>query len=295
MKKKNENSEHHNSEKPEIIQVRQVMPNVEEAPLVQQPSNIENMETHAHHLHKAPGVRAWHYFFEFLMLFLAITLGFFVENMREEYIENKRAKEYAQSLYDDLKIDTAMIQRTSNEKVWIGAKYDSAAKILNSPDLIKYNSFIYYVGRYLTVNDIFTSQDVTYQQLRSSGSFRYIKDIALYRKISDYYNLYSRYQSVENNFDFITKDGLSALVANIFDGKDLTSFENENPSGFYDIINRPNKTLEPITTDQQNLELLYMKFADAHYGANTCILFLGWLKGQATNLMIELKREYKLE
>jgi len=51
------------------------------------------METHAHHLHKAPGTKIWHYFFEFLMLFLAISLGFFVENKRELYTEHHREKQ----------------------------------------------------------------------------------------------------------------------------------------------------------------------------------------------------------
>ena len=34
-------------------------------------------------------------FREFLMLFLAVTLGFFVENQREHYIEHVRAKEFS--------------------------------------------------------------------------------------------------------------------------------------------------------------------------------------------------------
>ena len=37
-------------------------------PQAQQPQT-ENMETHAHHLHKAPGKKLWHYLFEFLMCF----------------------------------------------------------------------------------------------------------------------------------------------------------------------------------------------------------------------------------
>jgi hypothetical protein len=51
------------------------------------------MEVHAHtHTER----KKWtHYLWEFLMLFLAVTLGFFVENQREHYIEKKRAKEYA--------------------------------------------------------------------------------------------------------------------------------------------------------------------------------------------------------
>src|ERR1700683_348214 len=79
----------------------------------------ENMEVHHHpdlH-HKRKNFRE--YFLEFLMIFLAVTLGFFAENIREHVSETDKAKEYAKSLYDDLKIDTAVIQRTINEKKWI--------------------------------------------------------------------------------------------------------------------------------------------------------------------------------
>jgi len=38
------------------------------------------METHAHHLHKAPGKKWTHYLFEFFMLFLAVFCGFLAEN-----------------------------------------------------------------------------------------------------------------------------------------------------------------------------------------------------------------------
>jgi hypothetical protein len=49
-------------------------------------------------------------FFEFLMLFLAVSLGFFVENQREHYIENLRAKEFSKTLIKDMKIDIVSIQ-----------------------------------------------------------------------------------------------------------------------------------------------------------------------------------------
>src|SRR6186713_1700218 len=63
------------------------------------------MEVH-HHAHTDR--KKWtHYFWEFLMLFLAVTLGFFVENQREHYIENQRAKQYATFLHSDLVKDTA--------------------------------------------------------------------------------------------------------------------------------------------------------------------------------------------
>ena len=48
----------------------------------------ENMEVHHHAHHKEK--RTWKsYFWEFLMLFLAVFLGFLAENQREHFIEHK--------------------------------------------------------------------------------------------------------------------------------------------------------------------------------------------------------------
>jgi len=73
------------------------------------------METHAQDLHKAPGKNFWHYFFEFFMLFLAVSAGFFAENLREHFADQQRAKEYVQSFYQDLKADTARISKVINQ------------------------------------------------------------------------------------------------------------------------------------------------------------------------------------
>lgn len=255
----------------------------------------ENMEVHHHpQLHHKP--KPWkEYFLEFLMIFLAVTLGFFAENLREHFVETERANEYAQSLYDDLKIDTATIQRTCDEKEWIVSKFDSAKTMLASPDLSKDNEFIYYVERYITLNDVFTSQDVTYQQLRGSGNFRYFKNISLYKNISDYYNLYSRYQSVDGSFGFAGKNDISELESKIFNPKDLSSLDNEHATNFYNLIKRPEGKFEPISADKQNIKLLYIKFSNASNRNNGARQLLGWLKEMAIQLMIELKKEYHIE
>ena len=56
------------------------------------------------------------YFLEFLMIFLAVTLGFFAETIRESITEHTRAKELAIAFYEELKSDstscsTAMVNR----------------------------------------------------------------------------------------------------------------------------------------------------------------------------------------
>ena len=62
------------------------------------------MEVHAH-THTAR--KKWtHYLWEFLMLFLAVFCGFLTENLREHRVERQRGRQYIQSFYQDLKVDT---------------------------------------------------------------------------------------------------------------------------------------------------------------------------------------------
>ena len=69
----------------------------------------ENMETHAQELHKAPGQGWKHYFFEFLMLFLAVFAGFLAENQREHIVEHQREKKFARRLLSDLRQDSIIL------------------------------------------------------------------------------------------------------------------------------------------------------------------------------------------
>ena len=66
---------------------------------------ITNMEVHHHpHVEKK---NFKEYFLEFLMIFLAVTMGFFAENVRE-YISNKeKENKYIIGIVRDLKLDTA--------------------------------------------------------------------------------------------------------------------------------------------------------------------------------------------
>ena len=80
----------------------------------------DNMEVH-HHSHESHGKKNWKaYFWEFLMLFLAISLGFFVENQREHYNEHLRAKEFSKSSVQDLQNDTASLHvQTKTAEIFI--------------------------------------------------------------------------------------------------------------------------------------------------------------------------------
>src|SRR5258706_1245355 len=74
------------------------------------------MEVHAHsHTER----KKWtHYFWEFLMLFLAVFCGFIAENIREHKVEQQRAKQLAKNLYKEIYTDSISVQQClANRKV----------------------------------------------------------------------------------------------------------------------------------------------------------------------------------
>ena len=156
-----------------------------------------DMEVHHHgHVHSQ---KKWkEYLFQFLMLFLAVTLGFVVENQREHYIEHQREKKFASLLYEDFKTDSALLNRIVRVKEWRKGKLDSLFYFFDLPDLQGNAAAIYYYGWFVDLSYGFAPSDATIQQLRSSGSLRYFRNQRLYNAITNYYSQCNLYQSVED-------------------------------------------------------------------------------------------------
>src|SRR6478736_4946325 len=91
------------------------------------------MDVHHHpDMHHKP--KPWkEYFLEFIMIFIAVTLGFFAESYREHLVSKGKEKEIITALYNDLKNDTAnlniIINRYMPEHV---AWEDSAENYIKS-------------------------------------------------------------------------------------------------------------------------------------------------------------------
>ena len=62
-----------------------------------------------HHHAKVEKKKFKEYFLEFAMLFLAVTLGFFAENIRENIANREKEKHYIENIIADLKTDTSNI------------------------------------------------------------------------------------------------------------------------------------------------------------------------------------------
>lgn len=127
------------------------------------------------------------YFKEFFMLFLAIILGFFVENQRESYVEKKSAEVLAQSMLEDLKQDKAALQeaiRFAKEK---DLEIENFLQMLHTPRASWDTAAIYKSMTTVFTTFPFSPTDGTYSQMKSSGTLRFFNQ-ALVNKMNAYDN-----------------------------------------------------------------------------------------------------------
>jgi hypothetical protein len=147
------------------------------------------MEVHAHS-HTAR--KKWtHYFWEFLMLFLAVFCGFLAENKREHYVEHQREKQYIRSIAEDLHSDINMLDSIIRTRRNMDTLMDSLLQIMNYSDPKQHGNEIYYFTRRIPRTYRFYTNDRTLAQLKNAGNWRLIRNKAVSESLSTYDNLVS--------------------------------------------------------------------------------------------------------
>jgi len=151
------------------------------------------MESHVHHMHNGPSQGWKHYFFEFLMLFLAVFCGFLAENIREHGVERKKEKQYMRSLWLDLQEDTSSLRDISSRFAQSNKNIDTLIRILKSSYKNDSTCKIYRLAMTIPFADRIPQPDnKTFEQLKNSGNLRLIHNNELLTKIGAYYNRYSQ-------------------------------------------------------------------------------------------------------
>lgn len=133
------------------------------------------MEVHHHpdlHHKKKP----WkEYLLEGLMIFLAVLMGFIAENIRESISENRRAAEFANSYYGDIKKDTLLLQQALRFSAHKIAAIDSMITVLHQPETPAADTIFYIKG--LVSSQVLPFEPTTgsYEQIKSAGAIRDFK------------------------------------------------------------------------------------------------------------------------
>lgn len=142
------------------------------------------------------------YFLEFLMIFLAVTLGFFAENFREYLANGKREKEYIISLKEDLLTDSTILHGIIPDAQLQYKMLDSLAILLRrAADHQSYDvGRLYYLNFYSSFGLILYSQNErTISQIRSTGAYNLIRNKKCRDMITAYYISYEDIIKKEDN------------------------------------------------------------------------------------------------
>ncbi|MFM7854079.1 MAG: hypothetical protein ACKO96_19700 [Flammeovirgaceae bacterium] len=150
------------------------------------------------------------YLLEGLMIFVAVSMGFFSENIREYIGETKQEAEYVESLINDLKLDTTYLNKSNLVKV---EAEQAASDLLNyfkeNPDAESIPASLLYKMDSSNQLVIFIGHTGAIEQLKNSGSLRLIKNKALVDSIEAYYQQNKRVDHLNslllNNQDYTQK------------------------------------------------------------------------------------------
>jgi len=149
------------------------------------------MEVHHHpHVEKK---NFKEYFLEFLMIFLAVTLGFFAESLREHLVNFKKEKEYIITLKEDLLTDTSSLSHLIPRAQLQLDKLDSLCILLNlaaNKNTYDIHRLYYLNFRYSFGLILFQQNERTISQIKSTGAFNLIENKACKDSITFYYNFY---------------------------------------------------------------------------------------------------------
>jgi len=146
------------------------------------------MEVHKHPHHVTRKKKWTEYFLEFLMIFFAVTLGFYAENIRENSSDAGREKEYMRSMIEDLKQDTANCSEVINKNAAIVRGLDTLVSHLLNPVHDENNvSLIYaYCIKYRYSNPEVHFSERTMSQLKNNGGLRLVKKSEVSDALSGY-------------------------------------------------------------------------------------------------------------
>jgi len=244
------------------------------------------MEVH-HHTHTER--KKWtHYFWEFFMLYLAVTLGFLVENQREHFVEHKREIQYIRSYIEDLHVDVkqldSMIERCSYRVMLT----DSLTFLLSSPENT-HGSDLYYYARLLTLNFPFFSNDRTIQQLKNGGNLRLISKQLVSNAMMDYDRQIRFLENIREREEDYVRDYVKWLETvcdtRVFDKMILQEFGFIRPPGNPRLVKNDQSTILEFIG-----KLHFLKSANSYL-----ILNYRKTKQTATQTLDIIKEEYHLQ
>ncbi len=246
------------------------------------------MEVHTHT--RTPRKNWTHYFWEFLMLFLAVFCGFLAEYQLEHKIEKDREKQFVNSLLKDLEADINSLKLNYQNQQAGVILMDSLFLLLDDPPLAKlHGDDFYYFARMGPRFVPFANNSKTFDQLRNSGGFRLISKPDVADRIMSYYLQFPLYRQLEDiysrEFEDYKRTASKIIDPAVFRQQEVgtrsIARSNDNPAL---------RSYEPGLLKEMGLWTVYLN------GTRKSILRLNdSLMSNANELILFLRSEYRLK
>jgi hypothetical protein len=218
------------------------------------------------------------YFFEGLMIFLAISLGFFADNLREDIAEGKQASQLAASLYKEVykdSIELAIVIKNRQRKMdelrfFIDFVRDSS--LINPSERFLKS----YAWSFTAVSSIhFDPSDGVLQQIHNSNNLQLFRNAELQNQINDLYVNTSRLRNRWNHeLDFQQ----SRIVPFNLKHQDLRWYRKISNDHTLQFLNAMN-TLESTKSSGVKGEVRNLKTFDRDEAESLAQMYLVYLNG----------------
>jgi len=228
------------------------------------------------------------YFLEFLLLFLAVSLGFMADNFREKASERTKEKEYIQSMIEDVGEDKINIEEVINVN---GNRIKNLDSLLNicfhykPVDKIKFNRYFVHI---ITHPEFIAPTELTMQQLKNAGGMRLIKSKKAINAIIRYDTQLKKIANQQKYYEAYQNKAID-LGTKIFNLQKLV-FALRNPNN-----KRTSKDFELITDDEVMLKELGNSVAMYKGIMEYYVILLQEMEEQGEVLTETLKKAYDLQ
>ena len=167
------------------------------------------------------------------MLFFAVFSGFLAEYQLEHKIEKERAEKFLQSMLLDMRTNIANLDSLIKQDHIIIANHDALVNwLIKDSATIDRAAFAKRMDAIWIRN--FLVRKETYEQMKSSGSLRYIGNIEFLKKMMDYERItnFAQYR----NQDFEKKYYTELFIPAVYKSYDLTCQLNLDTSNHSDPV-----------------------------------------------------------
>ena len=211
------------------------------------------MEVHHHpHVEKK---NFKEYFLEFLMIFLAVTMGFFAENVREHFDEEKNTNQYLEDFRQELLQNKDLYQRYDS---FFAQKIPAADSLINIFINKKENDDLLTTARLITfTRQVFVStiSKAAYDQMVNSGGLKYIHNAAFRDSLTIYeggiYN-FDKYNQIVDDYRSDAFPDISSIepLYSIYENVPIAPFAKLSQKERTEILNFYNIYLVRYVSDK---------------------------------------------